>query len=219
MRSYINLAILALAASTVSALPALIQYRTYGYGNLLVDLKGRAFLISGIPLGTLGWIPTLLSRAESMSFVVSNSLHPEPLMVSFNPLTTSSPAQVIPLTLLPCRILGVFWDHVPHNTGLNSESYRHFLQRRPAFRVVEKPMEPPPQQRIPAPQVEEAPRSASRPAPGSRGSAPRGPRPMGGGGPAPRPATTTPTPALRPDPGSNPEVPESEPHLHSDPKN
>jgi hypothetical protein len=55
MRSYIILAVLALAASTASpALSAPTQYRTYRYGNLLVklSLKGRAFLISGIP--TLG---------------------------------------------------------------------------------------------------------------------------------------------------------------------
>jgi hypothetical protein len=47
MRSDMNPAVLALAASIISsALSAPIQYR---YGNLLVEFKGRAFLISGIP--------------------------------------------------------------------------------------------------------------------------------------------------------------------------
>ena len=47
MRSYMNLVVLALAAFNVSpALSAPIQYR---YGNLLVELKDQAFLISGIP--------------------------------------------------------------------------------------------------------------------------------------------------------------------------
>src|SRR6267142_2261335 len=43
----------------------------YRYENLLVDseFKGRAFLRSGIPLGTLEWIPLSMSF-----FVVSNSL-------------------------------------------------------------------------------------------------------------------------------------------------
>jgi len=47
MRCYMNLAVLAFAASTISpALSAPIQY-----GNLLMDW---AFLIRGIPLGFLG---------------------------------------------------------------------------------------------------------------------------------------------------------------------
>ena len=65
-----NLAALSLAASTFSpARSAPIQYK---YGNLLVvDVKGRAVLISRIPLETLGAIPIppLLT-----SFVASNSL-------------------------------------------------------------------------------------------------------------------------------------------------
>jgi len=64
MRSYMNLAVLALAASIVS--PALSAPTQYRFGNLLVEFKGWAFLISGILLGTLGWTPVLLS----MSFVV-----------------------------------------------------------------------------------------------------------------------------------------------------
>jgi hypothetical protein len=52
MRSYMTLAVLALvAAFTLS--PALSAPIHYGYGNLFVELKGRAFLISGICLGTL----------------------------------------------------------------------------------------------------------------------------------------------------------------------
>jgi len=48
MRSYMNLVVLALTASTVSpTLSAPIQYR---YGNLHVELKDRAFLMVGIPL-------------------------------------------------------------------------------------------------------------------------------------------------------------------------
>src|SRR6266850_141139 len=66
MRSYMNLAALVLAASTVS--PALSAPTQYRYGNLLVEFKGRAFLISGIPPGTLGWIP--IPILLSMSFVV-----------------------------------------------------------------------------------------------------------------------------------------------------
>jgi len=52
MRPYMILAVLVLAACTVS--PALSAPTQYRYGNLLVKLsfKGRAFLISGIP--TLG---------------------------------------------------------------------------------------------------------------------------------------------------------------------
>jgi hypothetical protein len=53
MRSYTNLAVVALAASSLCpVLSAPTQY-TDRYGNLLVELKefkGRAFLISGIPI-------------------------------------------------------------------------------------------------------------------------------------------------------------------------
>jgi|SRR6266850_2345911 len=71
MRSYMNLVVLALAARTVS--PALSAPTSYGpgYGNLL-EFKGRAFLISGIRIGSLGCIPI----APSMPFVVSNTLVP-----------------------------------------------------------------------------------------------------------------------------------------------
>jgi hypothetical protein len=48
MRSYMNLAVIALAASTASVAPALAAPIRYGYGNLLVEFTGRAFLISGI---------------------------------------------------------------------------------------------------------------------------------------------------------------------------
>ena len=48
MRSYIKLPVLALAASIF---PHALSAPTR-YGNLLVEFKGRAFLISGIP--TLG---------------------------------------------------------------------------------------------------------------------------------------------------------------------
>ena len=75
MRSYMNLAVLALTASTIStALSAPIQYRC---GNLLVEFDDQAFPISEIPLGSLGWIP--------ISFVESNSL------VSVGPLPISPP--------------------------------------------------------------------------------------------------------------------------------
>jgi hypothetical protein len=43
MRSYMNLVVLALAASTVA--PVLSAPIRYWYGNLLVELKGWAFLI------------------------------------------------------------------------------------------------------------------------------------------------------------------------------
>jgi len=48
------LAVLALAAPTFT--PVLSASTQYRYGNLLVEFKGRAFLISGIPLA-LGRIP------------------------------------------------------------------------------------------------------------------------------------------------------------------
>jgi hypothetical protein len=48
MRSYINLAVLALAASTAGVCPALAAPTHYRYGNLLVEFKGWAFLIRGI---------------------------------------------------------------------------------------------------------------------------------------------------------------------------
>jgi hypothetical protein len=65
MRSYMILAVLFLTASTVS--PALSAPTQRKYGNLLVEFKVRAFLISRIPPGTLlGWIPMLLS----MSFLL-----------------------------------------------------------------------------------------------------------------------------------------------------
>ena len=65
---YMNLAVLALAASTIS--PALSAPTQYRYGNLLVEFKGQVFLISGIPLGSLGCIPIPVL----MSFVVPGSL-------------------------------------------------------------------------------------------------------------------------------------------------
>jgi hypothetical protein len=65
MRSYMNLAVLALAASTFSlGLSAPIQYR---YRKLLVVFKVQAFLISEISLGTLGRIILIIL---SISFVV-----------------------------------------------------------------------------------------------------------------------------------------------------
>jgi hypothetical protein len=59
MRSYMNLAVLALATSVVS--PVLSAPTQYGprYGNLLAEFKGRAFLISGI----LGGLPAILRRS------------------------------------------------------------------------------------------------------------------------------------------------------------
>jgi hypothetical protein len=104
MRSYMNHAVLALAALTVSpALPAPIQYK---YGNLPVEFNGRAVLISGIPLGTLGTILiTLLT-----SFVASNSLI-LPLTVPVTPVPTFSnlvsmvPTLLTLLTLLPNPVL------------------------------------------------------------------------------------------------------------------
>jgi hypothetical protein len=48
MRSYMNFAVVALAASVVSpTLSTPIQYR---YGNLLVEFEGRGFLITGLPI-------------------------------------------------------------------------------------------------------------------------------------------------------------------------
>jgi hypothetical protein len=46
MRFYVNLAVLAFAASAVE--PALAAPTHYRYGNLLVEFKSRAFLIHGI---------------------------------------------------------------------------------------------------------------------------------------------------------------------------
>jgi hypothetical protein len=61
MRTYLNLAVLALALATSPLSPVLsapIQTTQYRYRNpcrnLLVSLKGWALLISGFPLGTLG---------------------------------------------------------------------------------------------------------------------------------------------------------------------
>jgi len=54
-----NLAVLALAA-----FPALSAPTQYRYGNQLVEFKGRAFLISRIPLGTLG---ILLAKELTLS--------------------------------------------------------------------------------------------------------------------------------------------------------
>jgi hypothetical protein len=48
MRSYMNLTVLALAASTASVSPALSAPIQYGYGNLIIEFKGQAFLISEI---------------------------------------------------------------------------------------------------------------------------------------------------------------------------
>jgi hypothetical protein len=69
------LVVLALATSIVS--PALSAPTRYWYGNLLVVFQGRAFLTSGIPLGTLGWIPNPIPGPLSMSLVISNPLVPE----------------------------------------------------------------------------------------------------------------------------------------------
>ena len=71
MRFYTFLVVLALALSL--ALSAPIQYR---YGNILVELKHRAYLITGFPLGLLGRI--LMSTR--MSFVVA-AVSPFPMMV------------------------------------------------------------------------------------------------------------------------------------------
>lgn len=70
MRCYMNLAVLALVASTIT--PALSAPAQNRYGNLLVGFEGRAFLINGISLGTfrLGRIPILLS----MSLVADSQL-------------------------------------------------------------------------------------------------------------------------------------------------
>jgi hypothetical protein len=46
MRFYVNPAVLALAASAVS--PVLAAPTHYRYGNLLVEFKGRAFVIHRI---------------------------------------------------------------------------------------------------------------------------------------------------------------------------
>jgi hypothetical protein len=48
MRSYMNFAVVTLAASIIS--PVLSAPTQYRYGNLLVKFKGRVFLISGIPI-------------------------------------------------------------------------------------------------------------------------------------------------------------------------
>ena len=64
MRSYMNLAVLALAASSVRhALSAPIPS---GYGNLLIVFKGQAFLMSGIPLGALRWTPVTVISSKSL---------------------------------------------------------------------------------------------------------------------------------------------------------
>jgi hypothetical protein len=78
-----NIAILVLATSTVS--PALCAPTHYWYRNLLVEFEGRAFLISGIALGTEGYIP--IPILPSMSFAVSNSLVSE--FVSKFPLSVA----------------------------------------------------------------------------------------------------------------------------------
>jgi len=111
MRSYVNLAVLALATSTVSpALSAPIQYR---YGNLLVEFKGWAVLISGIPLGTLRLgtilIPLLTSFVAPNSFVPLTRTVPlavSGLPVALVPTFSLTPVPVfhaltLPLTLLP----------------------------------------------------------------------------------------------------------------------
>src|ERR1700730_2623827 len=71
MRFYRNLAFFALVTSTLSPASSAPTPRQRMYGNLLVEFKGRVLLISGIPLGTLGWIPL------SMPLMVSDFLVPE----------------------------------------------------------------------------------------------------------------------------------------------
>jgi hypothetical protein len=89
MPSYMNLVVLALAASgVIPALSAPIQYR---YRNLLVELRGSAVLISGIPLGT---------------HVVSNSLVQAVQVPALS--TVAKPAISLPflrgLSLLPLQV-------------------------------------------------------------------------------------------------------------------
>ena len=83
MRSYTNLAVVALAASSLCpVLSAPTQY-TGRYGNLLVELKefkGRAFLISGIPISL-----TVLS----MSFVLVPRITRRGRGLSLRPLAIS----------------------------------------------------------------------------------------------------------------------------------
>ena len=79
MRSYLNLAILALAASTIS--PALTAPTQYRYESSLVKFKGQAFLISRIP--TLGRIPILLTI---VLMLVTGSVPNLPLTIPLLPL-------------------------------------------------------------------------------------------------------------------------------------
>jgi hypothetical protein len=100
MRSYKFLVVLALAASTVS--PGLSAPIQYGCGNLLVELKHWAYLISGISLGLLGRIP--IRSSISMSFVVSTFLlHTVPTLLSMPtlPLPPKVPSTLPTLTLFP----------------------------------------------------------------------------------------------------------------------
>jgi len=115
MRSYMNLAVLALAVSTVStALSAPIQYRC---GNLLVESNGRAFLISAISLGSLGWI--LISFVVSNSLVSVDPLRPTPILLVYlkNLSDTPTPrnhlSQTLSLPNLPHTTPSIP-NHFPH---------------------------------------------------------------------------------------------------------
>jgi hypothetical protein len=102
MRFYLNLVILALAASTLP--PALSAPIQYGYGILiLVELEHRALLISGFPLG---WflVPLLVS------LIVSSSLVPAGM--------ATDPSQSQSRTLLPTiRVLPLILTLLPPRTG------------------------------------------------------------------------------------------------------
>ena len=96
MRSYLNLAVLALAASTIS--PALTAPTRYRYESSLVKFKGQAFLISGIP--TLGRIPILLTTVFMLGLVSGRVSNP-PLTIPLLPLLLLLPL----LPLLPLLLL------------------------------------------------------------------------------------------------------------------
>jgi hypothetical protein len=102
MRSYMHLAVLALAASTFSlGLSAPIQYR---YRKLLVVFKGQAFLISGISLGTLGRIILIIL---SISFVVFIRARARTL-----PFNICYP-HLIPSLLIPALPVGTLLNSAP----------------------------------------------------------------------------------------------------------
>jgi hypothetical protein len=100
MRSYMNLAVLALAIS--SFYPALSAPTQYRYGNLLVRFKGRAFLISGIPTrvnsdaddgiharaGFKKLLPSFF-KPKSKSQASPQSSNPTPLTSNPTPLTSN----------------------------------------------------------------------------------------------------------------------------------